>query len=122
MKRVDELNSPLNTATELEKYLNKVKELERDLYMELSFAAEVLQQNLSTLPASDGRGGIMGTVSSKVRAKRVANNLRRAAEASKYSGAQAVKTWREFVKAFAPEIDARRHPNRQKKSGFTVDK
>lgn len=112
MKRIDELDSSLSSASELEQYVKKVRELYRDLYLELEFAAEILQQNLATLPTvnADGedRVGVFGSVQSRVRAKRVADNLRRAAEASKYSGAQAVKTWREFVKTFAPELDAAR--------------
>jgi hypothetical protein len=120
MKRIDELDSPLNTATELERYLKKVRDLYRDLYIELEWAAQILQENLSTLPVvgSDGerRTGALGSVNSRVRAKLVADNLRRAAEASKYSGGQAVKTWRQFVKTFAPEIDAAR--TRAKKPKF----
>lgn len=119
MKRIDELDSPLSSATELEKYLKKVRDLYRDLYIELEWAAEILQQNLSTLPVvnaeGERRGGALGSVHSRVRAKLVADNLRRAAEASKYSGAQAVKTWRQFVKTFAPEIDAARAKTRKPK-------
>lgn len=122
MKRIDELNSPLNTASELEGYLKKVKDLYRDLYMELTFAAEVLQQNLATLPVIDSRanGGILGGANSRLRARRVANQLRKAAEASKYAGGQSVKTWREFTRAFAPEIDAKRAGSKRPK--FEVGK
>lgn len=119
MKRIDELDSPLNTAGELEKYCKKLRDLERDFYMELEFAAQVLEQNLATLPTVDNVG-VLGGAASKVRAKLVANNLRRAAEAHKYSGGQAVKTWRAFVKAFAPEIDAAR--GKTKKPTFDVNK
>ncbi len=124
MKRIDELDSPLNTATELEAYLKKVRDLYRDLYIELEWAAEILQQNLATLPTvgADGerRTGAMGSVHSRVRAKMVADNLRRASESSKYAGAQAVKTWRQFVKTFAPEIDAARNKGTNKPK-FKVD-
>lgn len=119
MKRIDELDSPLNTASELEKYLKKVRDLYRDLYIELEWAADELQQNLATLPTVNAEGeqrnGVMGSIHSKARAKLVADNLRRAAESSKYSGAQAVKTWRQFVKTFAPELDAARTKSKKPK-------
>jgi hypothetical protein len=115
MKRIEELDSPLNTATELEKYTKKLRDLYHDLYVELEFAAQVLQENLATLPVADSKvNGPMGAANSRIRARRVANQLRRAAEASKYSGGQSVKVWREFVRAFAPEIDAARNPNKKK--------
>jgi hypothetical protein len=120
MKRIDELDSPLNTASELEGYTKKLRDLYHDLYVELEFAAQVLQENLSTLPVADSQfGGAMGAANSRIRARRVANQLRKAAEATKYSGGQSVKTWREFIRAFAPEIDAARNPG--KKPTFKVD-
>ena len=116
-RRIDELESPLNTATELEKYCKKIQDLFKDLYMELGWGAEILQRNLSTIPVADSKynGGVLGSTVSKIRARRVANNIRRASEASKYAGAQAVKTWREFTKSFAPEIEAVRRKTAQPK-------
>jgi len=117
-KRMDELESNLSSSTELEAYVNRVRALCRDLYMELEFGSELLQKNLSTLPVADGAGkGLAGKVSSRVRAKKVADNLRRAAEAHKYAGGQATKTWTMFVKSFAPEIEQARN---KKKAGFDV--
>lgn len=110
-ERFDELESDLNTSSALEEYLNKLKGLFKELYLELNFAAEELQANLSTLPVQDSRlanGGVVGSANSKVRAKLVADNLRRMAESCMYSGANAVKTWQQFVKTFAPEIDTMR--------------
>lgn len=120
MKRLDELDSPLNTASELENFCKKLRDLERDFYMELAFAAEQLQQNLATLPVAGSSGGMFGAANSRVRAKMVADSLRRAAEAHKYSGGQAVKVWRQFVKVYAPEIDAARNKN-SKRPTFKVN-
>lgn len=123
MKRIDELESDLNTASKLEAYLKKVKELYKDLYLELNFAAEELQENLATLPVMDSKlpnGGVVGSANSKVRAKLVADCLRRIAESSMYCGGEAVKTWRQFTKAFAPEIEATRRKN-PPKPRFRVD-
>ena len=120
MKRIDELDSPLNTASELEGYTRKLRDLFHDLYVELSFGAQVLQENLATLPVAESKvGGPLGAANSRMRAKKVADQLRKAAEAAKYSGGQSVKTWREFVRTFAPEIDAARNPGR--KPTFKVD-
>jgi hypothetical protein len=122
-RRIDELDSPLNTSTELEKYLSNLQRLCKDLYVELQFGAELLQQNLATLPVADARynGGMVGSATSRIRAKRVANNLRRAAEAAKFGGGQAVKTWREFTRAFAPEIEQRRRMGTASNPQFKVD-
>lgn len=116
-KRMDELESNLSSSTELENYVNRVRALCRDLYMELEFGSELLQKNLSTLPVADSGKGPVGKISSKLRAKKVADNLRRAAEAHKYAGGQATKTWTMFVKSFAPEIEQARN---KKRAGFDV--
>src|SRR5699024_8352891 len=117
-KRMDELgDTNLASSSELEAYINRVRELSRDLYMELEFGAELLQKNLSTLPVAESKGGVTGKVSSKVRAKKVADALRRAAEANKYAGGQATKTWSLFAKSFAPEIEQARN---KKAPGFKV--
>jgi uncharacterized protein YigA (DUF484 family) len=117
--RIDELDMGLTSASELQEYIKRVRDLTRDLFMELEFAAEVLQQNLSTIPAVDSNGQQMGRIASRRRAKKVANCLRRAGESQKYCGGQAVKTWAMFVQSFAPEIEAerRKHPV---KPGFKV--
>lgn len=120
MKRIDELDSPLNTTKELETYLGRVRELHRDLYMDLSFAAEVIQQNLSTLPVADSKAGAFGATHSRVRARKVARCLRRAADANKYAGAQAVKTWREFIRSFAPEIEMIRNGGKKTQPKFEL--
>ncbi|MGH3097924.1 MAG: hypothetical protein ACRDMV_18230 [Streptosporangiales bacterium] len=120
-KRIDELDSSLNTTTELEKYTKRVRDLCRDLYMELEYGAEILQQNLATLPVAGGSSsGMFGSVNSRARAKKVADTLRRAAEAQKYAGGLSVKTWRLFVQSFAPEIDAARQKN-PKQPAFKVE-
>src|SRR5699024_11558284 len=41
---------------------------------------------------SESKGGVTGKVSSKMRAKKVADALRRAAEANKYAGGQATRS------------------------------
>jgi len=107
-QRIDELDMGLTSSSELQEYVKRVRDLCRDMYMELEFAAEVLQANLSTIPAVDSNGQKMGRIASRRRAKKVANCLRRAGEAQKYCGAQAVKTWAMFARSFAPEIDAAR--------------
>ena len=119
--RIKELDSPLNSSQELGRYLRKLRDLCRDVYLEISFAADELQENLSTLPVADSRynSGVMGSANSKLRARKVAGCLRRGAEAQKYVGTQAVRTWREFTRAFAPEIEARRRGTQRR--GFKVD-
>lgn len=106
--RIDELDMGLNSSSDLREYVKRVRDLSRDFYMELEFAAQVLQQNLSTVPAVDPRGGHLGRFASRRRARKVAACLKRAAEAQKYAGGQAAKTWAMFVAHFAPEIDAAR--------------
>lgn len=121
-RRVEELDSPLNTMQELERYCKKARDLCRDIYMDFSFAADELQQNLATLPTSNLRfsAGPVGAANSKLRARKVARQLRKAAEAQKYAGVQVVRTWREFTRAFAPEIEARRRPNGGNRRRFDI--
>lgn len=102
MKRINELASPLDSAKALNTYVTKVRELHRDLYMELSFAAETLQQNLATITIPGENGKNRSRAYSRIQARRVSNCLRRAADSQKYAGGQAVKCWREFTKTFAP--------------------
>jgi hypothetical protein len=121
VKRLDELNISLNSSSALETYIKKLRDAERDFYIEISFAAEELQGNLSTLPVvGSGGGGLLGKTKSRIRAKKVANNLRRAAEAHRHAGGMAVKTWVMFVRDFAPEIDAALGRTSGKKPGFKV--
>lgn len=120
MKRLDELDTPLTSSSELHDYILKVRNLCRDFYMELDFAATELQQNLATLPVAENSGGaIFGGFTSRIRARQVAACLRRASEAQKYSGGQAVKAWVMFKRVFAPEIDAAQG-KKGKKPAFNV--
>lgn len=118
--RIDELDTGLASSSELQEYISRVRDLCRDLYIELEFGAEVLQQNLSTLVAQDARGQQVGRIASRRRAKKVAHCLRRAAEAQKYSGGQAVKTWSMFVTNFAEEIEQARGRRPVKAPTFKV--
>jgi hypothetical protein len=121
-RRIDELDSPLNTSQELEGYCKKARDLCRDIFLEFSFAADELQQNLSTLPTSALRfsNGPAGAANSRLRARKVARHLRKAAEAQKYAGVQVVRCWREFTRAFAPEIEARRRPGGGNRRRFDI--
>lgn len=119
MRRLDELDSPLNSSQELREYVKRVKDLCRDLYMELEYGAEILQKNLGTLPTATGGHGLIGAVSSRVRARQVAASIRRGAEAQKYCGGQAVKAWTMFVRQYAPEIEAA--SGKSKRPAFKVD-
>jgi hypothetical protein len=121
MKRMEELDSPLNTLSEVEGYLKKAREHERDMYIEFNMAAEVLTQNLATLPVANSRlGGPFSGMNSRIRARMVARNLLQAAEAHRFAAGRAVKTWRDLLKAFAPEIDAARRKTARPK--FDVNK
>ena len=123
---IDQLDSDLNTSQELEKYLKKVRDISRDMFMELAFAADILQANLSTLPVaaniSPNTAALVGSGNhSKIRARKVARRLRKAAAAQKNVGVEAVRTWREFTRSFAPEIESRRIAGRgNRRPQFTI--
>ena len=100
-ERVKELaDAELYTASALNEFTNRVRNLCRDLAYILQFQADTLQANLATLPVVDGK---YGSLSSRVRAKAVAWCLRSAAEAVAHAGVLTVKSWSLFVKYYVPE-------------------
>lgn len=96
-KRIDELSGVELTDNEsLKQYLDTLRNLCYDLYLEVSWSADILQQRLANIK------GVKNTV----RAKLIAAALRTVAESFKIAGAGTAKTWTMFEQKFAPELEA----------------
>lgn len=94
-KRVEELgNIELMDNEALKKYLDTLRSLCYDLYNEVNWGAEILQQRLANVK------GVRNTV----RAKSIASALRTTGESFKIAAAGAVKTWTMFEQKFAEEL------------------
>lgn len=94
-RKIEELgNIELMDNEALKKYLDTLRSLCHDLYNEVNWGAEILQQRLANVK------GIKNTV----RARAIAASLRTTGESFKIAAAGAVKTWTMFEQKFAEEL------------------
>lgn len=101
MSKVTELGEiELADNEALKKYLDTLRKLCHDLYIEVNWAADVLQQRLANIKG----------VKNNVRARLIAAALRTVAESFKIAGAGTVKTWTMFEQKFAEELSAVKKP------------
>jgi hypothetical protein len=115
-ERVKELaDAELYTASALQEYTSRVRNLCRDLAYILEFQAETLQATLATLPVVDSK---LGPLTSRVRARTVAVCMRTAAEAVTHAGKLNVKAWALFVKYYVPE---HKKPGAKTKKKFDIN-
>ena len=87
----------LRDADALYHFCDTVRDLCRDLSWALSFQADMLQADLSTVPVPEGR---FGSLSSKARAKTVAWSLRQASDAVMHAGRLSVKCYSLFKRYY----------------------
>lgn len=110
-KRIDELGEiDLSDNVALKHYLDTLKYLCYDLYTEVSWSAEMLEQRLANIK------GIRNTA----RAKIVATALRGVAEAFKIAGGGVQKTWTLFENRFAKELSEAASTKKPIKPDFTI--
>lgn len=94
-RKIEELkNIELMDNEALKKYLDTLRSLCYDLYNEVNWGAEILQQRLANVK------GVRNTV----RARSIAASLRTTGESFKMAAAGAVKTWTMFEQKFAEEL------------------
>lgn len=101
-------NRDLGSNEELHAYLTDLRSVLYELYIDIAFAAEILQGNLRSIK------GVKNTL----RARIVAGTLRKAAEACKLAAGQTAATWTVFEVKFAEELAAA--PAKPKKERFKV--
>lgn len=112
-RRIDELSGiEFDGAKDITLYAKKGRELCRDLAMELEAAAE---QVLGVLSRQHGHPLLFG-IDVRIRARRVARRLQRAAECAQGAGIEVVKFRSEFRYQFANVINPQ-----QSKSKFDWD-
>lgn len=96
-KRIHELGEIELTDNEaLKKYLDTLRSMCYDLYNEVNWGAEILQQRLANVK------GVRNTV----RARAIAAVLRSVGESFKIAAGGTVKTWTMFEQKFAEELSA----------------
>lgn len=94
-KRIDELSGiELSDNEALKLFLDTLRSICYDLYNEVNWAAEILQQRLANVK------GVRNTV----RARAIASALRVTGESFKIAAGGAVKTWTMFEQKFAEEL------------------
>lgn len=94
----------------IRQYCENARNFVRPLYHELHVSAEELELVLRELPSSNPH--VFGQ-DSKVRARIVANHMRRAADGVEIAAASLVRTYMSFRKHFLPEINQPRRPRRR---------
>jgi len=98
-------NRELGSNEELHAYITDLRSVLYELYIDISFAAEILQGNLRSLKG----------VKNSLRARVVAGTLRKAAELCKLAAGQTAATWTTFELRFAEELaTAPKKPGRKK--------
>lgn len=108
----------LTTPEGVQGFTKAVRDIQRDLFLELELSRTMLQAALSTLPPpADAK---FGSVSSRKRARAVTACLQRAAKANQYAASQIVKCWGTFRTQYAPELNKSGHVSRRKPQ-FTFD-
>ena len=94
-KRVEELgNIELMDNEALKKYLDTLRSLCQDLYNEVNWGAEILQQRLANVKG----------IKNPARARSIAGSLRSAGDSFKVAAGLTVKTWTLFEQKFAEEL------------------
>lgn len=110
-KRIDELGEiDLSDNIALKRYLDTLKMLCYDLYTEVSWSAEMLQQRLANIKG----------VKNVARARIIAAALRSVAEALKLAGGGVQKTWTLFENKFAMELSEAASAKKSVKPDFTI--
>lgn len=110
--RFDDLEKhDLSTSDGIRDYTKALRDLFRDLVVELNLSATEIQALLSTVPPPPDSK--MGPLASRVRARAVAVCLRHAARAVQYAGGKSVRCWGVFLKLYAPELGKNGKPRPQ---------
>ncbi|MFE6387658.1 hypothetical protein [Nocardiopsis dassonvillei] len=84
------------TGSDIRHYTETTRKLSRALAVELEFSAQELEAALKELPP----GGGESRLAMRRKARSVARHLRRAAEAQRLVGVEAVRTWGSMLKHF----------------------
>jgi hypothetical protein len=111
VSKIDELGEiELSDNIALKKYLDTLRKLCYNLYIEVSWAADVLQQRLANIKG----------VRNNIRARLIAAALRAVAESFKVAGAGTVKTWTMFETKFSQELELAASASKTPKEEFKI--
>ena len=93
------------TGSDIRNYTETTRKLARALAMELEFSAQELEAALRDLPPGSG----VSRLAMRRKARSVARHLRRAAEAQRAVGVEAVRTWGSLRKHFEYLVKRKKH-------------
>lgn len=102
--------SEIKNNVELKEYLEKLRTVCYELYIETMWTADILQGRLSRIKG----------VTNRVRARIVAGTLKAVGEAFKLAGKNSAKTWTEFEKHFGEELAKAPSAKRVRKDPFEI--
>lgn len=103
----------LDRGSALRLYLRTVRDINKELYLELAFGADALQAALAETPLAESGDGFLSGVKQSLRAKQVANMIRRSADSSRFAAKEANRAWVLYKRFYAPEGDEKKR-NRRK--------
>ena len=98
-----------NTASDIQTYTRRVRDLTRALAVELEYGAEEIEARLRGVEPTGDDTAL--TVARKART--TARHLRRSAEATRSAGIEAVRTWGSLRKHFESQMDPQRKPKKK---------
>lgn len=101
-----------DTATDIEKYTRKVRDISKKFAVELEFAAQDLEERLRAVPpATEEETGVV--IARK--ASKVAKHLSQSAREARQMGGAAARTWGSLKTNFAEQMGTarRRRPKKQ---------
>ena len=103
-------NIEFDSASDVQRYIVKLRNACKVLAVELEFASDDLEQRLRAVPPiGDDESGVVIAR----RARQVAKHLKRSAEAAREVGISASKTWSSLKTHFGDHMGTRRPKGRQ---------
>ncbi|CAL9625153.1 hypothetical protein SUDANB121_05961 (plasmid) [Nocardiopsis dassonvillei] len=94
-----------DTASDIEKYTRRVRDISKKFAVELEFAAQDLEERLRAVPgATEEETGVV--IARK--AAKVSRHLKQAAREARQMGAASVRTWSSLKTNFATQMGAAR--------------
>jgi len=109
--KIEEIgDTEVNNNEDLLSYVNKARKVDHTLYLEYHWMADQLEAKLANIKG----------VRNRARAKKIAQEFRKAAEAHKQSANFLQTGWTIFEQQFDPELKAAKRRGPKPKEPFTI--
>lgn len=103
-------NTEIDNNEDLKEYLTTLRSVLYDLYIDISFTAEVLRSSLANIKG----------IKNNFRARLVAGSLNKVAELLKSAAGGTAATWRTFEQQFSSELEAAPSSKRKPAERFKI--